>query len=49
MGKITGLVTSIIAAENDRLRERQGQVLAAIRRDTRVTDVAAILAVTTNI
>jgi methyl-accepting chemotaxis protein len=47
MGKITGLVTSIIAAEHDRLRERQGQVSAAIQRDTRVTGVAAILAVTT--
>jgi PAS domain S-box-containing protein len=47
MGKITDLVSSIIAAENERLRERQNQVSAAIHRDTLVTGLAAVLAVTT--
>jgi PAS domain S-box-containing protein len=44
MSNITGLVASIIAAENDVLGERQSEVAAAIERDKLVTAVAAILA-----
>jgi PAS domain S-box-containing protein len=44
MNHITGLVASIIAAENDVLGERQSEVAAAIERDKSVTAVAALLA-----
>jgi PAS domain S-box-containing protein len=44
MSHITGLVASVIAAENDLLRERQAEVAGAIDRDKSVTALAALLA-----